>query len=268
MKELTSCASDEALVTYVYDECQPAERDAIAAHASQCLRCSEEIESLRDTRAHLGGWITPSAALGFRIPADDSEPARVLRPAAWWRQPLPAWAQMAAAAVIFAAGLGVGASRSAPVSQATVTTPVPDARAVVAPVAAVTADDFASLAARIRAMEVRQSERPNVQMAHRSATGPDNVQLAGGSAAVDDDALAARVRELVDERVTSMAQQQRNENVRVLSVVAPELEMNREARQRLSMLEEEVQQQRQAWRTLSGSPLVRVALQPSSPAAR
>jgi hypothetical protein len=37
--------------------------------------------------------------------------ATVLRPAAWWSRPLPAWAQMAAAAVIFASGLAVGMAR-------------------------------------------------------------------------------------------------------------------------------------------------------------
>ena len=42
--------------------------------------------------------------LGFQLTRTESEsPANVLHPPAWWRKPLPAWAQAAAAVVIFAA---------------------------------------------------------------------------------------------------------------------------------------------------------------------
>jgi hypothetical protein len=255
MKELTSCVTDEALVTYVYDECEPAERDAIAAHASYCVRCAEEIQSLRDTRAHLGAWIPPSASLGFRITSDEPEAsARVLRPAAWWRQPLPAWAQLAAAGVIFAVGLGIGASRSttgAPASQASAAGSAAASRVIAAPVAAVTSQDMGRLNERLRALEANQAQHNGVQMVRTAAT-------------IDDAELMARVQQLIDERITATSQQQRTENVRLWTGVARELEINRDAAQRLGLLEEEVLDHRQALRSIAGSPLVRVALQPTS----
>ena len=55
----------------------------------------------------------PALPLGFQITRTESDqPAKVLRPAAWCKQPLPAWAQAAAAVVIFAAGMSVSAFRS------------------------------------------------------------------------------------------------------------------------------------------------------------
>src|SRR6185503_8747530 len=113
MNDRTSCATPEALVTYLYEECEPAERESIAAHVAVCAACAEEVQALGDTRAHLASWSPPSLSLGFQITRTESDqPAKVLRPAAWYRQPLPAWAQMAAAVAIFAAGMSVSAFRS------------------------------------------------------------------------------------------------------------------------------------------------------------
>src|SRR6188474_2638665 len=113
MNERTSCATPEALVTYLYGECEPAERESIAAHVAICASCAEEVQALGNTRAHLASWSPPAASLGFQITRTESDqPAKVLRPAAWYRQPLPAWAQMAAAVAIFAAGMSVSAFRS------------------------------------------------------------------------------------------------------------------------------------------------------------
>lgn len=55
-------------------------------------------------------WHPPDVRLGFLV-AGQSAPAAVLRPARWWRQPLPAWAQAAAAVVLFGAGVGLGVWR-------------------------------------------------------------------------------------------------------------------------------------------------------------
>ena len=115
MNDMTVCGNYEALVSYLYDECDPAERETIAAHLATCVSCAEEIGGLRDARAHLASWTPPALPLGFQITRTESEtPANVLRPGQWWRQPLPAWAQVAAAALIFVSGMSVNSWRPAP----------------------------------------------------------------------------------------------------------------------------------------------------------
>ena len=101
------CGDSAALISYLYDECDAEERDAIGVHLAACPRCALEIESLGAARRMLPAWTPPQAGLGFRI-TDDHRRASVVRPARWWQQPLPAWAQAAAAAAIFAAGLAAG----------------------------------------------------------------------------------------------------------------------------------------------------------------
>ena len=106
------CGDRAALVSYLYDECDPQERETIAAHLAGCLACAEEIEALGATRRMLPAWTPPAAPLGFQITGSEA-PAAVLRPSRWWQRPLPAWAQAAAAAAIFAAGLAAGGARQA-----------------------------------------------------------------------------------------------------------------------------------------------------------
>src|SRR6185503_10472602 len=89
---------------------------------------------------------------------ESDQPAKVLRPAAWWKKPLPAWAQAAAAVVIFAAGMSVNAFRaSGEQPAAAVQSHAPQSAAVadVTPVddLGVTRAEFARLEARIHAME-------------------------------------------------------------------------------------------------------------------
>src|SRR5687767_12925306 len=117
MNEMNVCGNHEALIGYLYDECEPAERQAVAAHVALCASCAEAVHALGDTRAHLVSWTPPALPLGFQITRTESDTpahvgaAKVLRPAAWNR-PLPAWAQVAAAVVIFAAGMSVNVVRS------------------------------------------------------------------------------------------------------------------------------------------------------------
>ena len=127
MTQNFQCGDQAALVGYLYDDCEPLEREAIAAHVISCPTCAEELAMLAATRRQLASWTPPDARLGFRITAAAADSNVVaMRPAddrgapgAWWRQPLPAWAQLAAAAVIFAAGLGVGLSRGGATSTVT-----------------------------------------------------------------------------------------------------------------------------------------------------
>jgi hypothetical protein len=110
MSETFTCGDHGALVSYLYDECTLAERRAIAAHLVVCSACGEELIALGGTREQLAMWTPPDAQLGFRI-APETSKSNVLRPARWWRQPMPAWAQAAAAVVVFATGMMLGAVR-------------------------------------------------------------------------------------------------------------------------------------------------------------
>lgn len=257
MNDIAPCGHSELLVTCLYDECEPAERESIAAHVAICASCAEELQALRATRVHLAAWSPPALPLGFQITRTEAEaPAKVLRPAGrasrssqsegWWRQPLPAWAQVAAAAVIFAAGISLGAGRSAETpaipaaassAAATVSTPlVADA---------VSRDDLARLDARVRSVESAQAQQASLRL-QRTAAG-----------SIDEHALLTRVTALVDARVA----QSERQNIQMLATFGRALEDYRtELDGRLDFIEEEQQDARQAIsRGLGQSSLIRAA---------
>jgi anti-sigma factor RsiW len=117
MSETFQCGDNTALVGYLYDECDPVERAAIAAHVAVCAACAAELAAIGSTRVQLAAWIPPEADLGFLIsrrPKTEPMKARPQAhrlPANWFTRPLPGWAQMAAAGVIFAVGLSLGIVR-------------------------------------------------------------------------------------------------------------------------------------------------------------
>lgn len=190
MNDKVYCGNEDALIDFLYDECAPGEREAIAAHVARCVSCAEEIQSLRLTRSRLTTWAPPGASLGFRITPDvrSAGPPAVLTSPRWWRQPLPAWAQMAAAVVIFAAGLTVGASRESVVDNRTAATAPVQSQTVTA---SVSQQDFDALRAEVSRLSV-------------TASAP---------AGVDDAALVGRVSSLVDQHVRASEARLRNEFV-------------------------------------------------------
>src|SRR5262245_32949853 len=126
MSETIQCVDHGTIVAYLYDECAPDERESIAAHIARCASCAGEVNGLASARQALAAWAPPDIDLGLRITSKaDAElmpqsaavlafrrpPDAVERSLPWWRTPLPAWAQAAAALVIFAAGLSVGFMR-------------------------------------------------------------------------------------------------------------------------------------------------------------
>jgi hypothetical protein len=163
MSETYRCGDYEALVAYLYDECEADERAAIDAHMASCAACAEELENLGATRRTLTAWTPPDVRLGFQVTDRAHEaPARVLTPpvAAWWRRPLPAWAQMAAAIAIFASGVALGvAHRTAPAAPPAAAA---SAQAVPAASVSVTPKELASVEARLRGemAQLRQTSTP------------------------------------------------------------------------------------------------------------
>jgi hypothetical protein len=131
MTERFQCGDNAELVSYLYEECDPADQEAIATHVSLCVACAAELAALQSARVHLASWTPPEAELGFRVvgardqesrtgaspgavPLDEKPMAAPLAApssGSWWRQPLPAWAQAAAACLLFAAGLWLGVVR-------------------------------------------------------------------------------------------------------------------------------------------------------------
>jgi hypothetical protein len=180
------CGDQAALVGYLYDDCEPGERQAIAAHVSNCPACAGELEALRGARAQLAVWTPPDTRLGFRITSDETESSGVVpfvaprQAVAWWRQPLPAWAQMAAAFAIFAAGVSIGTARGS---------------AAAPPAAAVSVETRAAL----RAFDARLS----------SVERRANVELARVDSALDGTPREDTILKQVRHEITSSEERQR-----------------------------------------------------------
>jgi anti-sigma factor RsiW len=179
------CGDGEALMTYVYGESSPTERDAIAAHVAWCGQCADEVAAVGSAREQLAAWTPPFPTLGFQItrgaelstePGSVERPpaasATVIRPAAWWNRPLPAWAQMAAAVVIFASGLAIGVTRT-PAAPPAVAQKAPSvtAQPVVATTSAVTRDELARVEQRLK------TEMAQMRTAAPAAAEPPSVTL-------------------------------------------------------------------------------------------
>ena len=97
----------DALLNYLYEEGDPAERLRVARHLQACAACAVAVLEFQSVRGMLADWTPPPVKLGFRIVQDQQqEPPSNVR---WW-QPgggFPAWAQAAAAVCLFAAGMAV-----------------------------------------------------------------------------------------------------------------------------------------------------------------
>jgi hypothetical protein len=107
----------DALLDYLYEEGDPAERLKIARHLQECAACSVAVLELQTVRGMLTEWKPPSAQLGFRIvretPAsDEPAPAGVSQaPASHWWNLSNRWARAAAAVLLFAAGMAASQMR-------------------------------------------------------------------------------------------------------------------------------------------------------------
>jgi hypothetical protein len=197
MSETFTCGDHAALVSYLYDECEPYERRVISAHLAVCSACAEEVAGLTATREHLALWSPPDAQLGFKIvseaAAEQTARSNVLRPPRWWRQPLPAWAQAAAALLVFGTGMTLGALRNAAVrgpeaSAPLASTSAPGASTAVASNAStpVTTADLTALEQRLR------GEMAQIRTTSASA-------VTNGPAAANDAQVLTRVRQMIDD---------------------------------------------------------------------
>jgi hypothetical protein len=201
MSEMFTCGDHDGLVSYLYDECEPQQRRAISAHLAICAACASEVASLGATREQLALWSPPDAQLGFKIVSADAARSNVLRPARWWRQPMPAWAQVAAAVLIFGTGMTLGALRNVAVRGPAAA--APQAVAAKANTTPVTTADLAALEQRLRG-EMSQI---------RSTSAP---VATGAPVSARDAQMLARVRQLIDD---SEQRQQRELALRTAELV-------------------------------------------------
>jgi hypothetical protein len=141
MKDDFRCEDNAALIGFLYDDCDAGEQARITAHLAVCTACAGEFAALSATREHLSAWTPPDVELGFQMNQVDGR-ARAM---AWWARPMPAWAQLAAALVIFAAGTAVGVGSAGRMSASGVD-PV---------VAASTRAELQMLAERVRKVEAQ-----------------------------------------------------------------------------------------------------------------
>lgn len=227
MTERFQCGDNAALVSYLYDECDPAERETIAAHTSLCVACAAELAALQSARGHLASWVPPEAELGFRIVGAqesavplrssvegglDGERTRTLGlSGAWWQQPLPVWAQAAAACVLFAAGLWLGVARGTAPSESTTATMAVDAAPTgasveVAPLAGPPVTEAVASRADLDALERRLGDE---MRALRTAT-------AEAPAGMSEAQMMVRVRAMLEE---SEQRQQQELALRTAQVV-------------------------------------------------
>ncbi|MBI4887738.1 MAG: hypothetical protein HY824_11645 [Acidobacteria bacterium] len=222
MSDIFQCGDNAALVGFLYGECEAAERAAIASHVAVCAACAAELAALEATRIQLASWTPPEVDLGFVISrphAVAASGARRLAPAAWFIRPLPAWAQMVAAGMIFAAGLALGIARSSMDAERVLgggdgrgTVPV-DATGASAS-AQVSPGELAALERRLRG-EIAQIRTAAARDAAPAPSGASAAVARGAQGDVEGP-LMARVRALIDE---SEQRQQRELALRTTQIV-------------------------------------------------
>jgi len=210
-----NCGDGQALVSYIYEECGGDERAAIDAHLLTCASCAEEVAGLRGTRVQLSAWTPPAVDLGFRVTSaadatEAPEPARILRPARWWSRPLPAWAQVAAAAVIFSAGIALGRGQSAPgpqpqtASTTQAASTVQPAPAMVGPGDVVSHDELDAVERRLVSEIARVRESGSSRAVLASAPQPPKDEIFNQVRALIADS-ERRQRQVVDARTADVA---------------------------------------------------------------
>ena len=93
----------EALVAWLYEECEPEEQERVAAHLAACSRCAAEAEAFRSLRGSLEAWDAPRPPSGIRVVSERD----ALR-GPWWSFALrPAFGLAAAAGVVLGIGLAL-----------------------------------------------------------------------------------------------------------------------------------------------------------------
>jgi anti-sigma factor RsiW len=106
MDKVSPCSGldNDALVAYLYGECEPENQQRVEAHLAACGRCAAEVEAFGSVRGSLQTWDVPRASSGIRVVSERD----ALR-GPWWSFALrPAWGLAAAAGLVLGVGLALG----------------------------------------------------------------------------------------------------------------------------------------------------------------
>ena len=106
MDKVSPCSGldNDALVAYVYGECEPGDLERVEAHLAACGRCAAEVESYRSVRGSLQAWDVPRPSSGIRVVSERD----ALRGPRWSFALRPALGLAAAAGVVLGVGLALG----------------------------------------------------------------------------------------------------------------------------------------------------------------
>jgi len=109
MSEVFRCEDKDTLVAYLYGEVDSEMRREVERHLRTCELCTREIGGLHEARQDLQLWMPPEPDLGFIIAQKSVPAAAPVLTSPRWASPhgLPAWAQIAAAALFVAAAAAI-----------------------------------------------------------------------------------------------------------------------------------------------------------------
>ena len=99
--QIDMCDSKELLVSFLYDEIDPAAKRQFQKHLTTCVDCRDELAELGATRAQIATWTPPGADLGFRMVREAESTKRR------WFEWSPAWGFAAAAVMLLAIGAAI-----------------------------------------------------------------------------------------------------------------------------------------------------------------
>jgi hypothetical protein len=219
MSEVFRCDDKETFVAYLYGEVDPDVRREVERHLRTCGACAQEADALQAVRQDLQSWLPPEPDFGAtgRVPLATTA-AAARPPAAWARlHQMPAWAQVAAAALCIGIGLAVANVQVRSTADGIVVstgwrTPAAQVAAPV-PAQAPASDEW-----RRELASVEQSLRRELS-AQRVATAAPVMRT---SEPVDTDALLRRVQGMIEasedrqrqEMATKLIQADRMWNLR------------------------------------------------------
>jgi anti-sigma factor RsiW len=210
--------NQDALLDYLYEEGDPAQRLAIAQHLQECAPCSVAVLELQSVRGMLKDWTPPASQLGFRVVQDATHqenwgPATTKETWRGWRPAL----QAAAALLLFVSGMAVSQldvdyrDGTLTVRRASAAAPGIRNASIVLPAERVNTAGASTAAAPVDIAEIERDLRARLESQNASS--------------IDTERLLQRVRAMIDQ---SEQRQQRELALR-LSQVAREVDTQHQA---------------------------------------
>jgi hypothetical protein len=221
MSEVFRCEDKDTLVAYLYGEVETEVRREVERHLRTCAACTREAEGLQGVRDDLQLWMAPEPAFNVNIVpnATSSRPAATILTSSRWGalHALPAWAQVAAAALFVAAAAALANVQVRSTDEGVVVTTgwMQPAPPVAAPTAAASSQDW-----RRELIALEQNLR--AEIAAQQAAIRTAVAVPAEAAGPDNAAVLRRVQSMIasseerqrQEMALRFAQAERTWNVR------------------------------------------------------